>query len=154
MIEHLSNIQGKEKSSARLTCKLSKVPKEVFWFKGKTVLEDSKKYTMTKGSTEVQLVIHALTADDAGEYRCQAETCESMAILNVEGKTKVTQIFLKHVPIKVRTFHVMQQQQDALKQCAQIEQWFNAPFRYNLSEPREPSTNQRQKGLSRHLHSV
>ncbi|XP_062847132.1 obscurin isoform X3 [Trichomycterus rosablanca] len=91
VIEPLRNVHGKEKSSARLTCKLSDDPKEVLWYKGKTVLEASNKYTMTKSSNEVQLVIHALTADDAGEYRCQAGTCESMAILNVEvRKVQIT----------------------------------------------------------------
>ena len=86
MVAPLKDSTGKEKAAVRLTCKLSGIPKEVHWFKGQTALEASDKYIMNKNNDEVQLTIQALNADDAGEYRCQAGTCESKATLSIEGK--------------------------------------------------------------------
>uniref|UniRef100_A0AAR2KQ87 Obscurin, cytoskeletal calmodulin and titin-interacting RhoGEF b n=1 Tax=Pygocentrus nattereri TaxID=42514 RepID=A0AAR2KQ87_PYGNA len=84
LVEPLRNLTGKEKASARLTCKLSATPKEVRWFKGQTALEASDKYILNQNYAEVQLIIQALTTNDAGEYRCQAGTCESKATLSIE----------------------------------------------------------------------
>uniref|UniRef100_A0AAR2J6N9 Obscurin, cytoskeletal calmodulin and titin-interacting RhoGEF b n=1 Tax=Pygocentrus nattereri TaxID=42514 RepID=A0AAR2J6N9_PYGNA len=84
VVEPLRNLTGKEKASARLTCKLSATPKEVRWFKGQTALEASDKYILNQNYAEVQLIIQALTTNDAGEYRCQAGTCESKATLSIE----------------------------------------------------------------------
>ncbi|KAL6489202.1 hypothetical protein MHYP_G00029430 [Metynnis hypsauchen] len=91
VVEPLKNLTGKEKASARLTCKLSATPKEVHWFKGQTALEASDKYIMNQNYAEVQLIIQALNTDDAGEYCCQAGTCESKATLSVEvRKVEIT----------------------------------------------------------------
>ncbi|KAI4893348.1 hypothetical protein NFI96_024137 [Prochilodus magdalenae] len=84
VVAPLKDSTGKEKAAVRLTCKLSGIPKEVHWFKGQTALEASDKYIMNQNNGEVQLTIQALNADDAGEYRCQAGTCESKATLSVE----------------------------------------------------------------------
>ncbi|KAL7874925.1 hypothetical protein SRHO_G00058950 [Serrasalmus rhombeus] len=84
VVEPLRNLTGKEKASARLTCKLSATPKEVRWFKGQTALEASDKYILNQNYAEVQLIIQALNTNDAGEYRCQAGTCESKATLSIE----------------------------------------------------------------------
>lgn len=86
MVEPLKNVTAQEKASAKLSCRLSAVPKEVSWFKGQTGLEASSKYTMKQSGTEMQLVIQALTPSDTGEYRCQTSTCETKATLTVEGK--------------------------------------------------------------------
>ncbi|KAL7886884.1 hypothetical protein AOLI_G00046050 [Acnodon oligacanthus] len=91
VVEPLRNLTGKEKASAKLTCKLSATPKEVRWFKGQNALEASDKYIMNQNYAEVQLIIQALNTDDAGEYRCQAGTCESKATLSVEvRKVEIT----------------------------------------------------------------
>lgn len=82
----MKNVTGQEKASAKLSCRLSAVPKEVCWFKGQTALVASSKYIMKQSGAEVQLVIQALTPDDAGEYRCNSETFETKAMLAVEGK--------------------------------------------------------------------
>ncbi|MCI4374319.1 hypothetical protein PGIGA_G00004900 [Pangasianodon gigas] len=84
VVEPLKNVTVEEKASAKLSCRLSAVPKEVCWFKGQTALEASSKYIMKQSGAEVQLVIQALSPDDAGEYRCQTGTCETKAILTVE----------------------------------------------------------------------
>ncbi|XP_053094396.1 obscurin isoform X2 [Pangasianodon hypophthalmus] len=84
VVEPLKNVTVEEKASAKLSCRLSAVPKEVCWFKGQTALEASSKYIMKQSGTEVQLVIQALSPDDADEYRCQTATCETKAILTVE----------------------------------------------------------------------
>lgn len=86
VVEPLRNVTGQEKASAKLSCRLSAVPKEVSWFKGQTALEESSKYIMKQNGAEVQLLIQALSPDDAGEYRCQTGTCETKATLTVEGK--------------------------------------------------------------------
>ncbi|KAF7708348.1 hypothetical protein HF521_017405 [Silurus meridionalis] len=91
VVEPLKNVTGQEKASATLSCRLSAVPKEVFWFKGQTALEASSKYVMKQTGAEVHLVIKALSPDDAGEYRCQTETCETKATLTVEvRKVQIT----------------------------------------------------------------
>ncbi|XP_017322293.1 obscurin isoform X6 [Ictalurus punctatus] len=84
VVEPLRNVTGQEKASAKLSCRLSAVPKEVSWFKGQTALEESSKYIMKQNGAEVQLLIQALSPDDAGEYRCQTGTCETKATLTVE----------------------------------------------------------------------
>lgn len=85
VVEPLKNVTGQEKASAKLSCRLSAVPKEVCWFKGQTALEASSKYVMKQSGTEMQLVIQALSPDDADEYRCQTGTCETKATVTVEG---------------------------------------------------------------------
>ncbi|KAF5903930.1 obscurin isoform X3, partial [Clarias magur] len=84
VVEPLRNVTAQEKASAKLSCRLSAVPKDVSWFKGQTALEASSKYTMKQSGTEMQLVIQALAPDDTGEYRCQTSTCETKATLTVE----------------------------------------------------------------------
>ncbi|XP_076826396.1 obscurin [Brachyhypopomus gauderio] len=91
VVEPLKDVTGKEKASAMLTCKLSAAPKGVCWFKGRTALEGSSKYIMKQSSSEVQLIVQALNADDVGEYRLQAGSCESKARLTVElRKVQIT----------------------------------------------------------------
>ncbi|XP_060776992.1 obscurin isoform X3 [Neoarius graeffei] len=91
VVEPLKNMTCQEKASAKLSCRLSAVPKEVSWFKGQTALEASSKYMMKQSGTEVQLVIQTLSPDDAGEYRCQTGTCETKATLTVEvRKVQIT----------------------------------------------------------------
>lgn len=88
MVEPLKNVTGQEKASAKLSCRLSALPKEVCWFKGQTALEASTKYVMKQSGLEMQLAIQSLSPDDTGEYRCHTGTCETKATLTVEGKVK------------------------------------------------------------------
>ncbi|XP_072536379.1 obscurin isoform X3 [Salminus brasiliensis] len=91
VVEALKNLTAKEKESAKFTCKLSATPKEVRWFKGQTALKPSNKYIINQSCAEVQLIIHSLNSDDAGEYLCQAGNCESKAALRVEvRKVQIT----------------------------------------------------------------
>ncbi|KAK3571997.1 hypothetical protein QTP86_021336 [Hemibagrus guttatus] len=91
VVEPLKNVTGQEKASAKLSCRLSAVPKEVCWLKGQTALEASSKYIMKQSAAEVQLLIQALSPDDAGEYRCRTGTCETKATLTVEvRKVQIT----------------------------------------------------------------
>ncbi|XP_047667394.1 obscurin isoform X5 [Tachysurus fulvidraco] len=91
VVEPLKNVTGQEKASAKLSCRLSAVPKEVCWFKGQTALEASSKYVMKQSAAEVQLVIQTLSPDDDGEYRCRVGTCETKATLTVEvRKVQIT----------------------------------------------------------------
>ncbi|TRY90214.1 hypothetical protein DNTS_005822 [Danionella cerebrum] len=84
VLEPLKDVLAKEKTSTTLSCTFSASPKEVQWFKGQTTLVASTKYSMKQKGANVQLVIQALSADDSGEYRCQAGVCESKAVLKVE----------------------------------------------------------------------
>ncbi|KAK7118675.1 hypothetical protein R3I94_022238 [Phoxinus phoxinus] len=84
VLEPLKDVSAKEKTSTTLCCKFSAPPKEVQWFKGQTALEASSKYSINQKDTNVQLIIHVLSAEDSGEYRCQVGVCESKAVLKVE----------------------------------------------------------------------
>lgn len=117
MVEPLKNATAEEKASAKLSCRLSAVPKDVCWFKGQTSLEASSKYVMKQNGPEVQLLIHALSPDDAGEYRCHTGTCETKAVLTVEGKVHhVDQsspiLFLEIFPAEDFGFNHINQQSD------------------------------------------
>uniref|UniRef100_A0A3B3VL89 Ig-like domain-containing protein n=1 Tax=Poecilia latipinna TaxID=48699 RepID=A0A3B3VL89_9TELE len=87
-------VAGKSRSTAQLSvkgdsvslcCEFAPSPRVVRWFKGRTALKISNKYTMKREGKRVELIIHGLTGTDAGQYRCMAGGSQSTAQVKVEG---------------------------------------------------------------------
>ncbi|XP_037325748.2 obscurin isoform X2 [Pungitius pungitius] len=84
---HMDDVQAKENSSVTLSCAFAPSPRVVRWFKGRTTLKTSNKYSMKREGTRAQLTIHGLTGMDAGQYRCMAGGSQSTAHVKVEVRT-------------------------------------------------------------------
>ncbi|KAM7012432.1 obscurin [Tautogolabrus adspersus] len=85
--QHLDNVEVKENSSVTLSCRFAPSPRVVRWFKGRTALKTSNKYSMRREGKRAELTIHGLIGMDAGQYRCVAGGSQSTAHVNVEVKT-------------------------------------------------------------------
>lgn len=68
-----------------LSCEFAPSPRVVRWFKGRTALKVSNKYTMKTEGKRAELIIHGLMGMDAGQYRCVAGGSQSTAQVKVEG---------------------------------------------------------------------
>lgn len=76
----------KENGSVMLSCGFSPSPRLVRWFKGRTALKTSNKYSMRREGKRAELTIHGLTGMDSGQYRCMAGGTQSTAHVKVEGR--------------------------------------------------------------------
>ncbi|XP_056234585.1 obscurin [Seriola aureovittata] len=87
VLHHLDNVEAKENSSVTLSCQFAPSPRVVRWFKGRTALKTSNKYSMKREGKRAGLTIHGLTAMDSGQYRCMAGGSQSTAHVKVEVRT-------------------------------------------------------------------
>ncbi|XP_051233521.1 obscurin isoform X4 [Dicentrarchus labrax] len=85
--DQLDDVEVKENSSVTLSCKFAPSPRVVRWFKGRTALKTSNKYSMRREGKRAELTIHGTTAMDAGQYRCMAGGSQSSAHVRVEVRT-------------------------------------------------------------------
>lgn len=69
-----------------MSCRFTPSPRVVRWFKGRTALKTSNKYSMKREGKRAELTIHGLTDMDAGQYRCMAGGSQSTARVKVEGR--------------------------------------------------------------------
>ncbi|XP_035989347.1 obscurin [Fundulus heteroclitus] len=86
VVHHLDDVEAKESSSVSLSCEFAPSPRVVRWFKGRTALKVSNKYTMKREGKRAELIVHGLTGMDAGQYRCVAGGTQSTAEVKVEVK--------------------------------------------------------------------
>lgn len=91
MVHHLDDVEAKESSSVTLSCEFAPSPRVVRWFKGRTALKSSNKYSMKREGRRAELTVHGLTGMDAGQYRCLAGGSQSSAHVKVEGRFSVKQ---------------------------------------------------------------
>ncbi|KAM9358122.1 obscurin isoform 2-T2 [Symphorus nematophorus] len=84
---HLEDVEVKENSSVTLSCGFIPSPRVVRWFKGRTALKPSNKYSMKREGKRAELTIHGVTGMDGGQYRCMAGGSQSTAHVKVEVKT-------------------------------------------------------------------
>ncbi|XP_070765008.1 obscurin [Enoplosus armatus] len=84
---HLDDVEVKENSSVTLSCEFAPSPRMVRWFKGRTALKSSNKYSMKREGKRAELTVHGLTGMDAGQYRCMAGGSQSTAHVKVEVRT-------------------------------------------------------------------
>lgn len=82
----ISDMEIKENCLVTLRCEFSPSPRVVRWFKGRTPLLPSSKYTMRKVKNHVEMTVMGVKAADAGEYRCLAGGAESRGRVSVEGE--------------------------------------------------------------------
>ena len=85
VVHHLDDAKVKENGSVTLSCQFAPSPRVVRWFKGRTALKTSNKYSMKRDGKRAELTIHGLTGMDGGQYRCMAGGSQSTAHVTVEG---------------------------------------------------------------------
>ncbi|KAI5610425.1 obscurin isoform X2 [Silurus asotus] len=96
----ISDVAVKENNLVTLRCEFCPSPRVVHWFKGRTPLLASSKYTMRQKKNCAEMSIIGVKAADAGEYRCLAGGAESRGRVNVEVKRiKITR-HLEHVEVE------------------------------------------------------
>ncbi|XP_046727924.1 obscurin [Silurus meridionalis] len=96
----ISDVAVKENNLVTLRCEFCPSPRVVHWFKGRTPLLASSKYTMRQKKNCAEMTIIGVKAADAGEYRCLAGGAESRGRVNVEVKRiKITR-HLEHVEVE------------------------------------------------------
>ncbi|XP_029987477.1 LOW QUALITY PROTEIN: obscurin [Sphaeramia orbicularis] len=99
IVHHLDDMEVKENSSVTLSCEFTPSPRVVRWFKGRTALKTSNKYSMRREGRRAQLTIHGLTGMDAGQYRCMAGGSQSSSHVRVEVRTLK---LVKHIePVEI-----------------------------------------------------
>lgn len=86
---HLDDEEAKENGSVTLSCAFAPSPRVVKWFKGRTALKSSNKYSMKREGKRAQLTVHGMTAMDAGQYHCMAGGSQSTAHVKVEGRLNI-----------------------------------------------------------------
>ncbi|XP_008290272.1 obscurin [Stegastes partitus] len=84
VVHHLDDVEVKENGSVALSCEFAPSPRAVRWFKGRTALKTSNKYSMKREGKRAELVIHGLTGMDSGQYHCMAGGSQSTAHVQVE----------------------------------------------------------------------
>ncbi|XP_055077076.1 obscurin [Periophthalmus magnuspinnatus] len=91
---HLDDVEAKENATVTLRCDFAPSPRVIHWFKGRTALKTSNKYSMKREGKRAELTIHGLAAVDAGQYRCIAGGAQSTGNVKVEVRTLK---FVKHL---------------------------------------------------------
>ncbi|KAK1801420.1 hypothetical protein P4O66_022686, partial [Electrophorus voltai] len=87
----ISDVVVKEDGSATLSCGFCPSPRVVRWFKGRTPLLASSKYSMEQDMNRAEMTIMGVKATDSGQYRCLAGGAESRGQVNVEvERLKIT----------------------------------------------------------------
>ncbi|CAL9696167.1 unnamed protein product [Knipowitschia caucasica] len=84
---HLNDVEAKENGTVSLNCEFSPSPRVIHWFKGRTALKTSNKYSMRREGKRAELTIHGLAAVDAGQYRCMAGGAQTAGNVKVEVRT-------------------------------------------------------------------
>ncbi|KAM7409839.1 hypothetical protein PAMA_001372 [Pampus argenteus] len=87
VVHHLDDVEAKENCSVTLSCEFAPSPRLVRWFKGRTALKTTNKYSMKREGKRAVLTIHGVTGMDAGQYRCMAGGSQSTANVKVEVRT-------------------------------------------------------------------
>ncbi|XP_010121152.1 PREDICTED: obscurin [Chlamydotis macqueenii] len=83
--EEMTSEEAVEGGTATLHCEVSKASAHVQWKKGHRILNPDKKYSMRQEGCVVELVVHYLDLNDAGDYTCVCEDKTTTATLTVHA---------------------------------------------------------------------
>lgn len=89
MVQPMPDVEAKENSSVTLRCQFSPSPRVVRWYRGRTALQTSSKYSMRTEKSQAELTIQGLKETDTGQYSCMAGGSKSTAKVTVEGEDDV-----------------------------------------------------------------
>ncbi|KAJ3599333.1 hypothetical protein NHX12_033296 [Muraenolepis orangiensis] len=84
VVRHMDDVEVKENAAVTLSCEFGPSPRAVRWFKGRTALKSSNKYSMKREGKRAELTIHGLLGMDGGPYHCMAGGSQSTAQVKVE----------------------------------------------------------------------
>ncbi|XP_076860479.1 obscurin [Brachyhypopomus gauderio] len=96
----ISDVVVKENGSVTLSCGFCPSPRVVRWFKGRTPLRASSKYSMWQEKNRAEMTIVGATAADSGRYRCVAGRAESICQVNVEVERLKIRRHLEQVEVE------------------------------------------------------
>ncbi|CAL8273140.1 unnamed protein product [Arctogadus glacialis] len=84
VLRPLEDVEVKENAAVTLSCSFAPSPRAVRWFRGRTALKSSTKYSMRREGPRAELTIHGLLGMDGGPYHCMAGGSQSTATVKVE----------------------------------------------------------------------
>lgn len=85
-LQELQPQEVDEGGTAHLRCELSRAGASVEWRKGSLELFPCAKYQMVQDGAAVELLVHGVEQEDAGDYTCDTGHTHSMASLSVRGE--------------------------------------------------------------------
>nr|XP_046157554.1 obscurin isoform X4 [Oncorhynchus gorbuscha] len=98
VVQPMPDVEAKENSSVTLRCQFAPSPRVVRWYRGRTALQTSSKYSMRTEKNQVELTIQGLKETDTGQYSCMAGGSKSTAKVDVR-RLKIVR-HLEHVKVE------------------------------------------------------
>ncbi|XP_029970331.1 obscurin [Salarias fasciatus] len=87
--KELESQEAVEGGEVSLSCETSHQDCTVTWRRGSSVLTQGEKYSMEKKGCIHILLIHKVSAEDGGEYSCDAGDKKSTAVLTVKERVRI-----------------------------------------------------------------
>ncbi|XP_064808890.1 obscurin-like [Oncorhynchus masou masou] len=100
VVQPMPDVEAKENSSVTLSCQFAPSPRVVRWYRGRTALQTSSKYSMKTEKSQAVLTIQGLKETDTGQYSCMAGGSKSTAKVTVEVRSLKIIRHLEHVEVE------------------------------------------------------
>ncbi|KAK6320615.1 hypothetical protein J4Q44_G00097220 [Coregonus suidteri] len=100
VVQPMPDVEAKENSSVTLSCQFAPSPRVVRWYRGRTALQTSSKYSMRTEKSQAELTIQGLKESDTGQYSCMAGGSKSTAKVTVEVRRLKIIRHLEHVEVE------------------------------------------------------
>ncbi|CAB1324597.1 unnamed protein product, partial [Coregonus sp. 'balchen'] len=100
VVQPMSDVEAKENSSVTLSCQFAPSPRVVHWYRGRTALQTSSKYSMRTEKSQAELTIQGLKETDTGQYSCMAGGSKSTAKVTVEVRRLKIVRHLEHMKVE------------------------------------------------------
>ncbi|XP_042178904.1 obscurin-like isoform X2 [Oncorhynchus tshawytscha] len=100
VVQPMPDVEAKENSSVTLSCQFAPSPRVVRWYRGRTALQTSSKYSMKTEKSQAELTIQGLKETDTGQYSCMAGGSKSTAKVTVEVRRLKIIRHLEHVEVE------------------------------------------------------
>ncbi|XP_038857003.1 obscurin-like [Salvelinus namaycush] len=100
VVQPMPDVEAKENSSVTLSCQFAPSPRVVRWYRGRTALQTSSKYSMRTEKSQAELTIQGLKETDTGQYSCMAGGSKSTAKVTVEVRRLKIIRHLEHVEVE------------------------------------------------------